>query len=331
MTNNTKDPEHIAETLKEVSKSIKKPAKKTKKETLKTSNTLERIIKASTEIRTDEASKEDIAFQHAILCQTCLPYRDPKDLDLWEKSQGHASLAVQTNKVKNPKTGEWERIGLPFGPTARLILAYINTQAIKTKSPNVEVGESMTAFVRRIGLGGSGRQIRQVKNQLQRLSASTITMVYADDDRYLARNANIIEEIDLWFAKDPNQRVLWESNIGLNNTYFQSLVKHAVPVDERALAALSNNAMALDVYCWLSQRLHRVNDKQFIAWSLLWAQFGGGYSRIRKFKEVFRHTLKLVLAVYPQAKVIEDENKGLVLHKSPPPIHKKMYIIGGSK
>jgi hypothetical protein len=33
--------------------------------------------------------------------------------------------------------------------------------------------------------------------------------------------------------------------------YFESLTKHAVPLDERAIAALANSPMALDVYAWL--------------------------------------------------------------------------------
>lgn len=51
---------------------------------------------------------------------------------------------------------------------------------------------------------------------------------------------------------------LWTSTIHLNGKYFASLKKHAVPLDERALAALSHSAMALDIYAWLAQRLHRV-------------------------------------------------------------------------
>ena len=41
--------------------------------------------------------------------------------------------------------------------------------------------------------------------------------------------------------------------------YFDSLTRFAVPMDERAIAALAGWAMALDMYCWLAQRqLHRV-------------------------------------------------------------------------
>jgi hypothetical protein len=54
--------------------------------------------------------------------------------------------------------------------------------------------------------------------------------------------------------------VLWPSTIQFSTRYFESLMKHAVPLNETAIARLSHNAMALDVYTWLAQRLHRVDE-----------------------------------------------------------------------
>jgi hypothetical protein len=46
--------------------------------------------------------------------------------------------------------------------------------------------------------------------------------------------------------------------------------------------------MALDVYTWLAQRLHRVSPAKpaFVPWVSLWEQFGQGYERIRDFRRV---------------------------------------------
>jgi len=50
--------------------------------------------------------------------------------------------------------------------------------------------------------------------------------------------------------------------------FFESLMKHAVPLNEAAVARLSHSAMALDVYTWLANRLHRVdpNKPAFVPW-----------------------------------------------------------------
>jgi len=71
-------------------------------------------------------------------------------------------------------------------------------------------------------------------------------------------NNQFVDMIELWLTKDKNNRVRWSPTLHLNHQYFDSPQKHAVPLDERALAALSHSAMALDIYAWLAQRLHRV-------------------------------------------------------------------------
>ena len=44
----------------------------------------------------------------------------------------------------------------------------------------------------------------------------------------------------------------WPTTIQFSSIYFQSLMQHAVPLNEAAVAHLSHSAMALDVYTWLA-------------------------------------------------------------------------------
>jgi hypothetical protein len=78
-----------------------------------------------------------------------------------------------------------------------------------------------------------------------------------------------------------------------------------VPLDERALSALSHSAMALDVYAWLAQRLHRIPKphRQLLPWPAVKEQFRSDYDRLRKFREKFLTALRQVMAVYPVAKI----------------------------
>jgi uncharacterized protein (DUF2235 family) len=110
--------------------------------------------------------------------------------------------------------------------------------------------------------------------------------------------------------------------------YLDSLFRHAVPLDERAVAALKHSAMALDLYAWLAQRLRRVDAgrPQAISWAALKAQFGVGYDRADNFRAVFRRTLQLVLAHYRGAHVDVTEH-GLVLHQSPPPVEGRLGVV----
>src|SRR5438132_302457 len=91
----------------------------------------------------DDAPAERVSFQHTVLCQTCLPYRDPGDaVRLWEREQGRVSLLVEAGRVKDPTRGGWIEVGLPYGPKPRLILAHLNGEALRTGSPEIEVEKS---------------------------------------------------------------------------------------------------------------------------------------------------------------------------------------------
>jgi Plasmid encoded RepA protein len=103
-----------------------------------------------------------------------------------------------------------------------------------------------------------------------------------------------------------------------------------VPLDERAIVALSHSAVALDIYCWLAQRLHRIPPAkpQFVPWSGLHEQFGQEYARVRKFRATFLVLLRQVQVAYPEAK-LEADSRGVVLHHSAPPVRKRLAIISG--
>lgn len=292
-----------------------------------------RVQDATFQMVLHKGTIKDSVFQHSVLCQTFLPYRNPgADVRIWKQKQGNVSLAIQASESFNPEIDDFEFIGLPYGPKARLILSHINSEAIRNQSRTVNVEDSMSAFIKCMGLGLDGRTIQEVKTQLRKISTSTLSLGYSDQEKGIQVDLKIVKAFDLWFPKDERQRVLWPTSIQLTEDYFNSLVNHAIPLDERALAALSHSAMGLDIYAWLAQRLHRINPKepQFLTWKALKDQFGRGYSQMYKFKQIFRKTLALARSQYPQAAIIEEKNRGYWLHNSPSPIERKTIISIGS-
>lgn len=101
-----------------------------------------------------------------------------------------------------------------------------------------------------------------------------------------------------------------------------------MPLDERAIAALAHSAMALDVYCWLAQRLHRIpaGKPQFVPWTALYEQFGQGYAQLRQFRAFFLRQLQQVRTAYPAARFDADA-KGMLLMSSPPPVTKRLVSM----
>jgi hypothetical protein len=288
-----------------------------------------RMQKTALDLFVNKATAKNAVFQHSVLCQTFLPYRNPgPDCRIWKQKQGNVNLAIQASEAYNPIKDDFELIGLPYGPKARLILSHINSEAIRTQSQVINVEDSMSAFIKRIGLCLDGRTINEVKNQLRRITTSTLSLGYCDATKGVQVDLKIVKAFDLWFPKDANQRVMWNSTIQLSDDYFNSLAEHAIPLDERSLAALSHSAMALDIYAWLAQRLHRIDpaNPQFVTWKALKDQFGAGYQHMYKFKQIFRKTLLMAKQQYPMAGILEEKNKGFSLHHSPSPIERKKLI-----
>jgi hypothetical protein len=287
-----------------------------------------KLIEASTVIRS--VPPERIDFLHSIQCQCGIPYKNPGDGVLeWDRKQGNASLRIEAGSAIDPRTGDFVRLGLPYGEKPRLVLIHLATEAVRTRSPVVDVEESMTAFARSLGLETNGQQLRALKDQLARLAAATVRMaVVVGEGRAVQVNSQFVSAFDLWFPKQADQRVLWPSTVRLSEDYFQSLGQHAVPLDARAVAALASSSMALDVYVWLAQRLHRVPTAkpQFVDWNSLHEQFGQGYDRIRDFRRRFLQTLHQVGAAYPTARITADD-RGLSLEHSPPPVSKSQHKL----
>jgi hypothetical protein len=289
----------------------------------------QRLLDLAAEIAT--SPPEDFAFTHSVLAQTSLPTaRPPEGMVRWERRQGRATLLVVAGEALDPSTQQFRQLPLPYGPKARLLLMHLNSEAVRRQSPVIPVEDSMTAFFRRLmGRSQDGRQIKMLKAQLSSLAAATFRMgIMQGEDRALQVDTKVVGAFDLWLQKDDSQRVLWPQTLRLSLDYYESLTRFAVPLDERAIAALAHSATALDIYCWLAQRLHRipVGKPQFVAWAALYDQFGQGYREIRKFRRDFLKLLVQVKSAYPDARLCDDR-RGMTLEASPPPVSKRVVPV----
>jgi hypothetical protein len=284
---------------------------------------LERLIDASAAIRAEPPERID--FLHTIQCQIGIPYKNPgNDVREWDRKQGNASLRIEAGSAIDPQTGEFVKLGLPYGEKPRLVLIHLASEAVRRGNPVVDVEGSMTAFGRSLGLETNGQQLKSLKDQLARLAAASLRMGVVEEGRAVQVQTHFVSAFDLWFPKQSDQRLLWPSTVRLSEEYFQSLDKHAVPLDHRAVAILASSSMALDVYVWLAQRLHRVppGRPQLITWKALHDQFGQGFARVRDFRRRFLQTLHQVQAAYPHARLSATE-VGISLENSPPPVPRR--------
>lgn len=270
---------------------------------------------------TEEPQSEDMNFLHGILCQVGLPRR-AIITDRFERTSGNTSLLLEAGSLWSGCN--WIRQPLPYGTKPRLALIHICSEAILKKSPSVDVGHSTRDFLLRLGLDTGGKEYARFTCQMQALAACNMTLGYAETT--IATKP--VKRFSAWFSSQGGQRALWPGEIELSSDFFQSLTTHAVPIEPRALGALQHSALAIDVYVWLTYRLHRISSRSgvFLRWEALRAQFGQEYTDPRNFRKSFRLALLTASAVYPHAR-IELTTSGLLLLPSPPPVRKTVVTV----
>lgn len=272
-----------------------------------------KLLDANSLIIFEHPTSDDFAFMHAILCQVGLPRSKVKGVE-FERRNGKASLLVTAGKIWNGK--DWILQGVPYGAIPRLFMAYSSTYCIKHKTKEIPIGGNTKKFMELLGLNNSGQSYNAIRKQIKSLAACRIQLGYED----VNYNGQPIEKFDAWLSNE--QESLWPGVILLTSSFQETLTNHAVPHDMRALLALRNSTLQMDIYTMLCQRLHRISGKSiFLPWIAIRDQFGQEYKDPKNFKKEFLKALKPSLIVYPQAKV-DVVDGGLLLHASSPPIAK---------
>jgi len=275
-----------------------------------------RCVEASHLVLTDEDGTP--GYVHAGFAMTALPH---KRMDATEWVRDGADIRL---RIDSGKTHDGTAVGIPFGYVARLILLYLQTEAIKTRSREVELGRSMHGWLKAMGLNSGGKGYEAVREQSRRLSLCRLTFYRLGERGEAVLNGGFVREAILPARHEPgresnSQLSLWRETVVLDEVFYESLIRHPLPVREAAIRALSGQSMAIDLYIWLAYRLHHLQKPTRVPWPALYAQFGGGFAQRRQFKAHAREALALALAAYPEARVAEEEH-GLTLLPSPPPV-----------
>jgi hypothetical protein len=158
-------------------------------------------INTSMAIEADDAkSAGSLGFVARALVQATMPYKDPK-VSMFVRRNGDFTLTIM---------GGFEGL-VPYGIYPRLLMSWITTEAVRNQSPEIELGDSLNAFLRNvleIGRGGgrTGASTR-VSEQMARLFGSLITARYggkSDGRGFSLRNVAVVESADV------SDRTLWQ-------------------------------------------------------------------------------------------------------------------------
>lgn len=278
---------------------------------MKKPNQVEQLISRAVTIGGETAQEANaLGFVARCLVMATLPHKAVQG-PYFQRTNGDFTLTL---------TSTDPNLGLPYGSIPRLLLAWIVTEAIRTKSPELELGDSLSAFMRELDLVptyGRWGTVARLRDQTERLFSCNVRADYRAAGMPHAKTQFDIAPTSMlwWDNPNPSQRGLWQSTVRLSQEFFNEVLAHPVPVDLRALKALKKSPLALDVYTWSTYRASYTKSDTFIPWRGLQGQFGGNYSRLRDFRSSFISELGKVAAIY-QGLRFEVGDDGLIVKPS---------------
>jgi hypothetical protein len=267
-------------------------------------------------------SPENLRFMHSVLAICGLPYRKlPEGVFEFERTQGRMGLVVTAGKLRAPD-GQRHQQPVPYGPKARLLLAHLTTEAILNQSPQIELADTLTGFLRDLGFpatGGEAGTLKAFKQQLNALFACRMEISAWDGQKATTIKAEPFDSVEVFFSDNPDQKSLWASSIRFSDKMFAGLVKHAIPMDMRALRAFQGSARKLDLLYWVGYRLHSIRAPLTVSYKALGQQFGDGYAREVDFKRKFAKDISHLQEVFPKLPIRLTEH-GLTLDNADPAV-----------
>lgn len=282
------------------------------------------VVEAAAAYMADEEAC--IGFLYSGWCQAALPHKRLPDDEEWQIRSDYVNMLVQPG-LRTTSYGRAEKVGVPYGSRARLIMFYVQSEALRTLSREVGLGRSMNQWLHRMGVPLGGKSIHSIRDQAERISRCSFTFDGKGARQGIGRMTIFDKAIFADVEDTPGQGNLFPQVAKLSEQFYEQLTLHPVPLEEAAVRAISNNSMSLDLYAWLAYRLHALKGATPVSWMALKGQFGSGFNHMRHFRETFLDNLKMALAVYRDAKV-EVTERGVDLYPSKPPVSPRIVTAG---
>jgi hypothetical protein len=268
----------------------------------------------------------DLAYmaREFILCT--LPHSDPGDALFWGRTNGNLTLGIKAGI--NEKTGK--SYGIPYGIIPRLILVWMVTEIVRTKSRRLELGNRLSDFLLTLGLdpsrGGKRSDARRVPQQMEKLFNATMSFGASlkgeGRSGYARENIQVAPMAVFWWSdKDPEQATLFGSYIEASEEFFKAVTKAPHPLDIRVLRNIKDSSLGIDLYTILNREAFRAmkDDKPyFLAWEWLHEQTGNEYKRLDHFRRDALVQIEAIRAVHSgliikQQKPARGRKSGLVI------------------
>ena len=212
----------------------------------------------------------DLGFIARMMALCSLPRSNPGNQLQYKRVNGPYTLIITA-------TGNYK---LPYGNLPRLLMAWISTEATTAQSRILVLGDSLSEFMRTLGVlssdsGGSTGVRTRLRNQMNRLFHASVELSYEDKHHKQFVASRVVDRGEFWWdPKRPDERSLWNSKIELGEKFYNEIISHPVPIDMNTLTALKRSPLGLDLYLWLVYRTFPLRAPVRISWKQVYRQFG---------------------------------------------------------
>ena len=267
-----------------------------------------------------EASEADpdLGFMARLLALCSLPRTNPGNRKEYVRRNGPYKLGMIAG-IDNK---------LPYGNFPRLILAWVSTEAVRTRSRVIVLGPSLAKFMKTLGVysSGGGNAGIKLRNQMRRLFGCTVQLSYKEGNEEQFVNSPIAARGKYWWNPDNNSALPgWNSTIVIGEDLFNEIIHHPVPLDLTTLTALKRSPLGLDLYLWLVYRTFALRAPLRLSWPTLYRQFGVDPSKandnrtVQDFRKDCLRELKKIKTAWPDLHYTTAKGV-LILHPSVPAI-----------
>ena len=240
----------------------------------------------------------DRGFMARTMALCSLPRSNPGNRTQYKRVNGPYTLVMSAAGINK----------LPFGNLPRLILAWICTEVVRTRSREVVLGKSLADFMRSLDVySSSGGKYTRLRNQMKRLFGCSVSMTYKDEHGEVAVNSLIADRTAFWWnERKPDAPSLWDSKIYLGEAFFNEIIRHPVPLNMNTLTALKRSPLGLDLYLWLTYRTFTLRAPQRLSWQQIYRQFGVDPAKandnltVQNFRKDCLRELKKIKTAWPE-------------------------------
>ena len=259
----------------------------------------------------------DLGFMARTMALCSLPRTNPGNRLQYKRVNGPYTLIMTA-------TGDHK---LPYGNLPRLLMAWLSTEAVRTQSREISLGDSLAEFMRTLGIYNSGGQPQtRLRNQMDRLFNASVRLIYEDEHGKQFIASHIADRGEFWWdERKPDEYSLWDSKIELGEKLFNEIIQHPVPLDMNILAALKRSALGLDFYLWLVYRTFALRAPLRLSWPTLYRQFGTDPNKaednrtVQAFRTDSLRELKKIKLAWPDLNYATAKGV-LILYPSKPTI-----------